>query len=61
MRPDIKERLGKIAERQAERQAERKGKLDEIARCKANMARANSVPQLRKEVERLADIIEKLV
>ena len=44
-----------------ERQDERAVKVAEIAKVKADAAKANSVVALRAEVERLAEIIEKLV
>ena len=45
----------------AERQTERAAKVAEIEKVKADAGKANSVPALRKEVERLAELIEKLL
>ena len=44
-----------------ERQTERAVKVAEVAKVKADAAKANSVVALRAEVQRLAEIIEKLL
>ena len=44
-----------------ERQAERGEKIAELGKCKADMAKANSIPALRAELIRIAEIIEKLL
>ena len=44
-----------------ERQTERAEKVAEVAKVKVDAAKANSVVALRAEVQRLAEIIEKLL
>ena len=44
-----------------ERQDERAVKVAEIEKVKADAGKANSVPALRLEVQRLAEIVEKLM
>ena len=45
----------------AERQSERAEKVTELNNVKAEIGRANSVVALRAEVQRLAEIVEKLL
>jgi len=60
MRPDIKERLKNIAEKQEAKKVQRAEMVVELEKVKADAAKANSVVALRAEVERLAEIIESL-
>ena len=45
----------------AERQTERAVKVAEFEKVKADAGKANSVPALRLEVQRLAELVEKLL
>ena len=44
-----------------ERQDERAVKVAEIEKVKVDAGKANSIPALRKEVARLAELVEKLL